>query len=158
MDFEYGMSYTEYITHASNLERSGIIKNLQGREFDYSIQLANDKYVFFHVSVNVFSNARLSTIYAYLQYNLNDNEKRQLYNTLASKHGKPTTDFYKDKENGIWYAVWDQDNSEVRLVLADNDNTIGNGSMIFSAEGSLYDNIKAKDEKENGIIDVDNKY
>jgi len=158
LDFEFGMSYSEYIQHARDLQKSGFIKNLNGRDFDYYIKLPNDKFAFFHVRVNVFSNARLSTIYANLQYNLNDDEKRQLYYALQSKHGTPTQQFEKNKENNLWYAVWDQDNSEVRLILGDYDQTLGNGEIIFSAEGSLYDNIKEKDKKENGIIDVDNKY
>lgn len=159
LDFEFGMTYNEYLMHAKNLEKSGFITKLDGREFDYSIKIGDSNYVVFHFKAYVYSNARLTMLEGHLASNLSDAEKKQLYEVLALKHGQPSEPFAKNQENKIWYAVWNQDNDiDIRLVLADYDKTIENGDLIFMATGKLSKNIEEKNKKENGIINVDNKY
>lgn len=69
---------------------------------------------------------------------------------MISRYGQPT-DPYKKFDETTWRAAWNQKNSSVVLLLGYS------GSVIYSAEGDLYDNIKEKDKKERGDIDVDNK-
>jgi hypothetical protein len=152
LDFEFGMTWDEYIVHARNLQSSGIIKNLNGRTFEYSLDLGNGKFAFFNVVINVFGNSRLSYISADLKYDLNEQEEKILLNNLESKYGSPT-DPYKKFDEKLWRAAWDQKTSSIVFLMGGY-----NGSIIYSAEGSLYDNIKAKDKKESGDIDVKNKY
>lgn len=54
LDFEFGMNSDEYMAHASKLQSSGIIKNLRGRDFEYTLDLGNGKFAFFNVRVNIF--------------------------------------------------------------------------------------------------------
>lgn len=39
-----------------------------------------------------------------------------------------------------------------------NNEVVSNGGIIIMASGTLSDNIKGKDKKESGIIDVKNAY
>lgn len=159
LDFEFGMTYKEYQIHANNLLNSGIITNLTDREFDYAIKLSDSSHAFFQVHAYVYSNARLSMLQGKLKHELNELQRRQLCEIFTSKHGKPSEPLAK-YDNNIWRAAWDQENDiMIRLnFFPEYDPSYGYGSMIFMATGNLGDNIKAKDKKDNGVIDVDNKY
>lgn len=159
LDFELGMSYKEFVDHANNLEKSGFITKLNNTDFDYTIKLQDNSYVFFQVHAYVYPNSRLSMIKGDCLYNLNDTEKQQLYDVFVAKHGQTTEPFKKDYSTNIWRAVWDKDDIDSRLVFDDDDKDgKWETSIIFMATGNLDDNIKKIDKKENGLIDVENKY
>jgi hypothetical protein len=159
LDFELGMSYKEFINHANKLEQSGFISKLNNTDFDYTIKLQDNSYAFFHVHCYVYPNSRLSMIIGNCKYNLNDTEKEQLYNVFVSKHGQTTEPFKKANSTNIWRAVWDKDDIDTRLVFVDEDKDgKWETSLNFMATGNLGDNIENKEKKENGLIDVENKY
>lgn len=159
LDFELGMTYDEFITHAQNLEKSGFITKLDRTDFEYSIKLKDNSYLIFNVHAYVYPNSRLSMISGECAYKLNDKEKQQFYDVFVSKHGQTTEPFRKDYSTNIWRAVWDKNDIDLRLVFIDEDNE-GRWKSSFNimATGTLSDNIKEMDKKENGLIDVKNKY
>ncbi len=163
LDFEFGMTYSEYMKHAKDLLNSGLIRNLNGNEFDYSIKLSDDKSAYFHVTAYVFGHSSLSMIEGRLQAPLTAEELKLLYKVFESKHGKPSQPFYKDDSNHLWYAIWDKDeNIDIRLVLSEERQQSVQGSdygaMLFTATGSLGDKIEEKDKKNKGSIKVNNTY
>ena len=159
LDFEFGMTYQEYINHAQALERSGFIEinKTHPDVFEYSLKMSEGKYVFHHVRMQ-FIYGRLTTIYADIVYNLNDYDKKQLFNVYQSKYQKPEYPFEKNTKDNYWYTSWDFGETDLTFLLSDNHETFGNGVITFSATGSLRDNIEEKGKKEKGVIDVNNKY
>ena len=159
LDFELGMTYKEYIDHASKLEKSGFIEKLDNTDFEYTIKLQNDNYAFFNVHAYVYGNSRLSMIECKSKYDLDDIQKKQLYDVFVAKNGQTSEPFEKDYTQNIWRAVWDKNDIDQRLVFIDEDKDGKWETIIhFMATGSLSDGIEQKDKKENGIIDVENKY
>ncbi|QIA08831.1 hypothetical protein [Draconibacterium halophilum] len=159
LDFEFGMTYNEYINHARSLQKSGFISNLNGTDFDYTIKLSENEFVFFRVHAYVYSNSRLSMISADSKYDLNDKEKEQLYKIFVANRGQTTEPYRKSYSENIWRAIWDYRNTDTRIVFVDKDEDgEWETSINYMATGNLRDRIDRKDKKENGIIDVKNKY
>jgi len=153
------MSYSEFVKHANDLQKSGFISKLNNTDFEYTIQLQDKSYAVFRIHAYVYPNSRLSMISGDCLYNLNDVEKQQLYNVFVSKNGQTTEPYEKDNLKNIWRAVWDKSNIDERLVFVDEDKDgKWETSINFMATGNLSENIKEVDKKENGLIDVDNKY
>ena len=75
LDFEFGMNVSEYLKHASDLEKSQIITNLNNAQFDYTIRAQDDTRFLFHVEPFIYRNARLSSIELHGRQLLNDDEK-----------------------------------------------------------------------------------
>ena len=162
LDFELGMTYKEYIAHANNLYKSGHITKLNGKDFHYTIKLNDDNYVFFKVHAYVYGNSRLSMLQAESIYNLSDDEKNQLYNIFVKNKGTTSQPYFENSANN-WIAVWgDKDlwGDEVideRLVFIREDSG-WRSTLVFMATGGLSDNIDKLDKKENGYIDIENKF
>lgn len=166
LDFEFGMSYSEYKQHAIKLQNQNLIDNLNDNFFDYYLALDDykidvdgitiPKMVKFSTVAHVNRNSRLFSIVLHTDELLNDNELKSIYNIFEAKHGKPRVEWYKNEGIKCWVAIWKI--GDVELYMMFNYES-GEGSYIsFTPRGSLLKNIDAKDKKENGVIDIENKY
>ncbi len=130
---------------------------MSGKKFDYTLKLSKS-FASFAVEADVYSNQRLLSLNAYLKYNLYNKGKRELYEILLNKCGNPTRPFFKSPIHNLWYADWDERNYSVSLILGDGYDPLGRGRISYFCSGNLQANSVAKDKKENGIIEVENKY
>lgn len=158
LDFEYGMTSEEFSNHANDLQKSKIISNLNGNTFEYAMSTLNDKHAYFKCRAFVYKGIRLTSIRCELKYSMSNEERDAIINSLTSKYGTPSYGFkvnpYAPQVSNVSWALTDHDVS----VTVGNSNPINEFTLEYNASGTLYKNIQKKDKKENGIIDVDNKY
>jgi hypothetical protein len=158
LDFDFGMTYQEFNKHAYDLQKSGIISNLNDKTFEYIMHTTSNKPIYLKCNAFVYSNMRLKSIGCELKYAIGKEEKDGIVNSLISKYGNPT---YTLKVNSDFPDVsnvsWSNKNDDLYVTMG-NSNPTNEFKIEYRASGDLYKNIEKKDKKENGIIDVNNKY
>lgn len=156
LDFEFGITYNEFYDHAKTLQKSNLISNLTEGRFDYYLDIGNNKLIKFICSFGVFRDTRFASITLNAQNTLTESEKTFLYNMLVNKYGKPS---YPLQINPYYHcyktAHWDLNSNDVNIAF---ENCESNSATIdYAATGKQYEDIKNKDKKDQGVIDVKNK-